>query len=399
MDQDTFLALAAKAVGNGKLVFGFVSAVDKGLEENEYVVTSRLPGEFAEAEKMVHSESDVVAMSYDAVRVQGFNVAHSLKPLVLAARWYTVISGCLGHESAVLEKARLDQMASLDEGGMEIMTKALEIDKSVAALPIYITTVMYFNSNHNTGGNVLPKGFTKILRTVHNLDQTVDDSQITRAVYLAGHAADKRLTLRSFEGANVGLIRPQTYGEVVKADFDSWAKVRAQLRPAGTHVVGALLVVLHKLAAMGLSGMNPVPQAMSSLSLAVGLMNKNPNLFHPGAKFLYGADPVALSNVDDLKVHLGFFGGFCEELGICKSVYSAPQYKHLAEAHSDPGWTAMGRTLNKSAEATVANAKAAMLAVGASLGQDVPDPTKQSEEYLEYHNQAMETIEALRKNW
>lgn len=375
--QQDFFSSLRKIIGNGEIVFGFVASADKGLEPNEYIITTRTPGPFQESVAATLLDGDMAGFIRDAERVESFNIPDLLKPFVVAGRMWTTTLGYLGEET----QEATENLPGSKHPVPESLQRALELGPQIGTLPIYITTVMYYNTNHNTGGIKLPKGYLKVIKSCLNLKGEVTDEEITRAVYLGGHGADKRLTLRSYGEIAQNLRRPNTFGSAVVGKMDSWAKTRAKLHPAGTHSLGVLSVVLNKICSVGLAGFSPVPAAIDVLSAAIQEYKASPHMFHPGAKYLFGGDPIALHNVEEVKYYIGYFGRFCMELDYCKSIYGSPQYKALAEEHGDLAWQQIGRGLSRSKTISVEAAVSAMRACGNPLAELIPDPKDDPQDY------------------
>lgn len=387
--MQSVLNASIKMAGNGELTYGFVASSDKGLAESEFVriPNTILPGPFVESNKVPHDNkvkhSQVIIC--DAERVNGFQIHDSLKGFVLAGRASQVLYGVLGEEYVHVP-------LPTDEEANRWMTvpfvkQALSLGPDIATLPHYITTVNYYQTNHNTGGSVLQKGYIRAIRSSLGLalpdEGGPSEAEITRAVYLAGHSADKRLTLRSFLASDAPLKTPTVLSTFVKGKHDQWAATRRVLKPAGTHVLSTLGVLLEKVTRYGLAGLKPVPDAIDTLAAGIMEYKHNPWIFHPGAEYLFTGitNPVTLSGLADLKTYVGIFASMMREAGQCASVLSAAHVRELARQHNLPEWDAIGRKIAAGAQADIPTAEAALKAVGVTSAESFPDPAKQPSAY------------------
>lgn len=389
------VALAKEAQGNGKHQMGFVTSTDPGLKPEEYIL---VPTSFTFADKSnvtsdTYADADSAAKLYaavciyDAQRVAAMvDVPSVLKAFVLANRANTIVRGKATAKEVEIATVKVDD-AGVDKiiADNPWVKDALAMNPQHGTYAIYTTAVMFYTTNHNVGGKGLPKGFLKPVRTMLNLPDTVTSEQITRAVYLAGHASDKRITLRDIlppAGANA-LVVVDASNPVIGMQMDSWAarRVGADMLPANVHVLGVLKVLLTKVGSYGLLGFKPAPAAVQALKAAYARLGTAPWMFHPGAQFLFGADCVTLAEVEDLKVFVGIFADWANNANVCQSVTAPEHTQRLAGEHSIAAWRAAGKSLAKGVEMDQEALKAAMTAVGASTGTGIPDPAADAPGY------------------
>lgn len=380
-----------KNLGNGKIVFGFVSASDKGLSEHEYPCYPNAADVAVTADAIGQGQTQKMyfALCHDSNVVDSFDIPDQLKPFVLLNRAMSGAMGLYTQEFKVCEASeRVDRKK-------ELIAAAIDLPPSYGSLAAYITTVCYYNTNHNVGGAILPKAYTKVLRSILELDDTVSDREITRAVYLAGHAVDKRLSLIGFFTENPGFSRPQSCDALVTATFDSWAKIRKDMIPANTHAYSALKVLLGKAVQCGFAIFKEATRGIELLTAARIQILENGPLLHPGARYLLDKESIAFEQVEEIKQYIGIFGGFCKHAGLAKTITSVPQYAALIETHQDVKWNSLGDLISSGVEADPTVAKAAYsIYTGGSLGltaDPIGKPESFSEDYeaiVERYNEA-----------
>lgn len=376
---------ATKAASNGALTFGFVSSTDPGLTAAEFVTVPHGSVRAALGDRKASVPDAGFAGAFrdcllsDAPTVSSFHISDALKPFVAANRAYCFAAGYLGDES-VEEAAPTDDARKAEViASCPHVILAANMNSQVGTLGVFFCTMNYYTSNHNTTGAYLPKGQIKVLKSVIPNIENLPNDQITRAVYLAGHHADKRLTLKSCleTGIAAKLQAVHSYRPVTIADTDAWAAMRVggEMAPAGTAVLGLLKVVLNEVAKLGLLGLAPAPQAVADLTAGVNTFKLHPEAYHPGARHLFGIDPISLADVENLKVHLATFGGFCLSAGLAVSVTSSPHIKKLIEEKKDGYWFNLGKKFAKGVNPNDDTVFSAMGAMGTAFGTNIPDPT------------------------
>jgi len=382
------LAASKAAQGNGKHQMGFVTSTDPGLKPNEYIV---VPPSFkfdkpSKTTAAGYADQDAAATTYAAVcvydgrRVAEFTrVPEVLKPFVLANRANTIVRGKASKNEVEISSAGLSD-AAVDKAIADYpwIMDAIRMNVQHGTYAIYTTAVMYYTTNHNIGGKLLPKGMTKPVRTFLNLPDTVTAAQISDAVYLAGHASDKRITLKDIlpEAGGDALLEVMASGVPIDMQLDSWAgrRVGSDMLPANVHVLGVLKVLLTKVASYGLIGFQPAPSALAALKAAYTKLGTAPWVFHPGAQYLFGEDCVTMAETEDLKVFVGIFADWAMAATVCQSVTAPEHIVRLAGEHSIAAWRAAGKSLAKGVEMDQDTLKAAMSAVGATTGDGIPSP-------------------------
>lgn len=380
------IAAAAKAnTENGIVVFGFVGSTDPGLPRKEYVVVpngmTRSPfAARAQGTPDVGYDAKFLACLYsDAETVHAKAIPAALKGWVAANRAHMFAAGYLGDEHTIAPAPDTDTTKDTKLGNFPHLAEAVNYDLSRGTLCTFFCSINYWNSNHNTTGNVLPKGQIKIVRAIISAAKTIDVSQITDAVYFGGHACEKRLTLRCILDNTLAsaLREHEVFNPVYMAAADAWAQMRtgAQMMPAGTAIIGILKIFLNEVKKVGLLGFSPAPQAILTLKAGMDQVKADPKVFHPGAQYLFNENPIALAAVEDLKTYAGVFGGFCRSAGFAISTTSAKHINELIDQRADPVWTNMGKFFAKGVEITEDKIKAASAQYGVSTGVTVPDPS------------------------
>lgn len=379
------LNAARTSAGNGGVVFGFVSSTDPGLSRNEYVVVpagSTMVPRGVRPQDVDDPDFPVAFLECllsDAATVASFSVPDGIKPWIAANRAYSYAAGYLGSESIVAGNAYTDLEKATIISTYAHLIPSASITPGPGTLGVFLCSMNYFCSNHNTTGSMLPKGQLKAIRASVPAALVLTNEQITRACYLAGHACEKRITLKFIlpNGMNNRLLPADAFREVASASADAWATVRLSngLAPAGTAILGLLKVCLTEVAKCGLLGIRPAPQAVNDLKAGVALVYKNPCAYHPGARYLFGIDPVVLADVENLKHHLGVFGGFCFSAGLATSVTASVHVAQMINERKDPFWFNLGKKFAKGVEASDAAVNAAMSAVGTAYGVNIPDPS------------------------
>lgn len=375
---------ATRTAANGALTFGFVSSTDPGLSLSEFVMVPHGSTRASHGARPSAVPDNGFASAFrdcllsDALTVNSLHIPDALKPFVAANRAYCFAAGYLGDESVEEAAPTDDAIKNQVVTACPHVSVAANINPQIGTLGIFFCTMNYYTSNHNTTGAHLPKGQIKVLKTVIPNIETLTSDQITRAVYLAGHHADKRLTLKScLETSIVNKLQAvDSYRAVTIAETDAWAAMRVggEMAPAGTAVLGLLKVVLNEVAKLGLLGIAPAPQAIADLAAGVSTFRRHPEAYHPGARHLFGIDPISLADVENLKVHLATFGGFCLAAGLAVSVTSSPHIKKLIEEKKDSFWFGLGKRFAKGVSASEDVVMSAMSAMGTSFGTNVPNP-------------------------
>ena len=254
----------------------------------------------------------------DATQVEAFctdqGIPNELRSFIAGSRANAFACGWITAESVIDTVVRT---AADSEGMLAAHAHILEaasLGLQVVSLATYITTVNFYNTNHNTGGTTLPAAFLRTIRCVLNLPLTVSDGDITTAVRLAGHASDKRITLRHFIELGSfntgGFVQVPSYRPNYTPAMDNWALVRSHMQPAGIHIYGVLKETLAIVARNGLGGMSPVPEARTLLQAVGAEIEAAGPAAHPGARYLFGVDPVAGFQISEMKAMFGEIGGF-----------------------------------------------------------------------------------------
>ena len=101
---------------------------------------------------------------------------------------------------------------------------------------VVFATVNYWATNHHTGGAKLPVAQLKAVRTILSLDSATSDADITAAVYLAGHVADKRIVLQALlpTGIASSLVTVSTVIPSAYPSLDIWTDLRTKALTSGT---------------------------------------------------------------------------------------------------------------------------------------------------------------------
>lgn len=386
---------AIDAAGNGTIVFGFVTQTDPGLPVAEYVTLPHgtIAKDFAirntDDADNDFAENFLNCLWSDAAVVAAKDLPDPLKPFVAANRAYAFAGGYYSADTkseVTISPNALDNTAKTAIARANAhVALAAQMNMQHGTLAIFCTSVNYYESNHNTCGPALPKGQIKAIRVALGLPDTVTNKHITDAVYFGGHASDKRLVLRSILRANLvaQLREVRLYVSTYIAASDQWAKLRIgpDLLPAGTAVLGLLKVVLKKVADHGLLGVAPAPAAVAALKSGYAQVSTNPGAFHPGAKYLFNADVVVLSDVEDLKGYLATFAGFCQAAGICPTITNVPHVQELIANRSNPRWTQMGKMFAKGVDISKEVVQAAAAAFGVGFGATIPSPVDDAAGY------------------
>ena len=389
--MDAIRRRADAFLNNGRFQYGFVVEADKGLRVAEYVPYGSVRNiqedirEFPEDNTFA---ADYVAcLLSDASTVEAVcteaDIDVELWPLVAAGRASSFACGWLGSESVAAQAAVPDEAAVLDAYGH--VAEASLIGIQVATIVTYICTVNYFNTNHNTGGPTLPKSYLRTIRSVLGLNINISDRDVTTAVRLGGHASDKRLILRHFIGLEEDLVQVRSYMPNYFPAFDSWATIRSEMRPAGTHIIGVLKEILKVINVHGLSGFSPAPDALALWERESERVDNAGPHAHPGARFLFGIDPVGGFAITEAKEYVGKLGVFCVAARKANSITTAPHIQEIIREHGLEAWRAMGTTIRDGLAIDMTRANAAMRAVNAVGVEGIADPTQNPVGYQVYN--------------
>jgi hypothetical protein len=405
-NRAALVVAAREAAGNGDTVFGFIGSTEKGLRHDEFVVVPHgsVRRNFGLADKkragfaIGFQNSYIDCLYSDAERIAGLVEDEAMLPYVAANRAYAFAHGWLTDETVVSAVPLTDDERDRILKVCPHLAIACTVKANTGTLASFVTTACYWCTEHNTSGSTLPKGHYNAMVTATGVVDKTPNRQITSATYLAGHASDKRLTLRSMlpPSAVRHLRQPKVYCPVITAGLDKWAALRTEgdFLPAGTAIIGILKVYLHEVGKCGLLGFSPGPAATLALTAAYTSVASNPCAYHGGSKYLFDIDPISIVGVEDLKHYVGLFGGFCQAAGLCPSATAPKHIQELIGAHQEPAWVNAGKLFASGAEIDNTKVAAAAATVGATVGTDAPDPTDDAEGYKAYAATLMAAVKA-----
>jgi len=385
------LAAGTIAAGNGRVAFGFISNTDPGLDRGEFVCIPYGPARAAYTSIGKDVNAPNVADNYlaclltDAHVVGNMAIADTAKPWIASNRAYAYALGYLTEEVVMHPAALTIAEKNTLVAAHAHVVEAATIRSDVGTLATFITTLGYYQSNHNTFGTKLPGNMVKAIDSAYSKMASLDVITKTKACYLAGHASDKRITLGWTLPTAVAarLVRPTVFLPAVEANMDAWARQRTgeSMVPAGTAILQVTMIVIGEVVKNGLHGIAPAPQAIVDLKAGVELYKSNITRYHPGANYLFGLNPLALSDIENLKHHFTTFGSFCMAAGFASSITKAPHYAKMITDNRDSTWWNMGKLFAKGVVASDEMVKAAAKAVGNQMSAAIPDPTKDAPGY------------------
>jgi hypothetical protein len=400
---------AKKSANNGIYEYGFVSNVDPGLNRSQFIqiphgeTTTTFSTRASDVEDDEYYERFAECLLYDAKTVASFTIPEDCKSFCAANRAHLYASGMLSDADnaevivapAVLTDSQKEQIVA----DHDFVLRASDLNRQVGTIANFCCSTNYYQTNHNTAGDHLPIGHCRAIRACTNWPERITNKDITDTVYLAGHAGDKRLTLRSIVSKDVSkdLKKVNNYGECYEAKSDVWAAFRIgkDMLPAGTAIVGILKVLLTKVGDCHLLGISPAPRAIQILQTAFNLIKTNPGSFHPGSYYLFGTGMTVLSDLEDLRTYVGIMGGFCKHAGYCPTIVNVPHIAKLIAERSNSQWNSMGQKFASGVEYDDATFQAAVSTGGVGLGNAIPNPAEDSAGYASAAQKLADEVKAI----